>query len=97
VLDKRLRYMLKLDSDMTGIYVVRVYPDSPATEAGLQVADIVRAINGQIILRKQDFTRLIYEAQVGTKLALKVQRGDKFLDTVLTISSNPPAAASPSD
>ncbi len=97
VLDKRLRYMLKLDSDMTGIYVVRVYPDSPATEAGLQVADIVRAINGQIILRKQDFTRLIYEAQVGTKLALKVQRGDQFLDTVLTISSNPPAAASPSD
>ena len=95
VLDKRVRYMLKLDNDMTGIYVVRVYPDSPATKAGLQVRDIVRAINGQVILRKQDFTRLFYEAQVGTKLYLKVQRGEKLWDTVLTVSATPPAGAAP--
>jgi S1-C subfamily serine protease len=93
VLDKRWRYMLKLDDDMTGIYVGLVYPDSPASDAGLQVGDIVRAINGQLILRKQDFTRLIYEAQVGTKLHLKVQRGDEIRDTVLTISSHIPAPA----
>jgi len=91
VLDKRWRYLLKLDDDMTGIYVGRVYPDSPASEAGLQVGDIIRAIDGQLILRKQDFTRLIYEAQVGTKLHLNVQRGDEMRNTVLTISSRIPA------
>ncbi|HKI84068.1 MAG TPA: trypsin-like peptidase domain-containing protein, partial [Candidatus Krumholzibacteria bacterium] len=94
VLDKRWRYLLKLDDDMTGIYVGRVYPDSPASEAGLKVGDVIRAINGQVILRKQDFTRLIYEAQVGTKLHLKVQHGDEMWDTVLTISSHPPATPS---
>ena len=89
VLDKRLRYMLKLENDMTGLYVGRVWSQSPATEAGLLSGDIIRAIDGEIILRKQDFTRLIYEAQVGTKLHLKVQRGNELLDSVLTISAGP--------
>ena len=89
ILDKRLRYMLNLESSMTGLYVGRVWPHSPAQRAGLKAGDVIRVIEGQSIRRKLDFTRMVFEARVGSQLHLQVQRGDEIFGTVLTLSAGP--------
>jgi serine protease Do len=70
--------------DPVGYYVGAVEEDSPAARAGLQVGDIVRAINDQRLDSNDTVTRLIYEARVGTQLRFLAERdGQAFEGTIV--------------
>jgi len=51
-----------------GIYVTRVLEDSPADKAGLQVGDVIGAINNELATTKHVCDRLITESKGRARL-----------------------------
>jgi serine protease Do len=66
-----------------GAYVFKVYPGSPAAQAGLAEGDILTAIHGQPVLSREDVTTALYSQPEGTPLPLAVRRGNRSLDITL--------------
>lgn len=62
-----------------GAIIADVEPDSPADRAGLQIGDILTAVNGQSIPSLRRFTSLVYSKPHGEKLALTLRRGAETL------------------
>ncbi len=65
------------------IQIIKVLPDTPASEAGLRMADIVLAINGNKFSEDyelQEFTN----NNIGNELTYLIQRGDKDLEFKIT-------------
>ena len=81
--------------DMTGMVlrkgkgdyrVIRqVYPDSPASEAGLVVGDMITQINGIAAVKYDIFELLALFATKGSKVDLTVLRDSKEIPVVLTL------------
>ncbi len=63
-----------------GALVYRVYPDSPAAQAGFAKNDEIVAVQGQPVLAREDVTTALYSLPEGTPIALRVQRGGRTLD-----------------
>ena len=57
-----------MSSNITGVYVRRVAEGSPADKAGLQVGDIVGAINNELVTSKHVCDRLITESKGRARL-----------------------------
>jgi serine protease Do len=66
-----------------GAYVFKVYPGSPAAQAGLAPGDVLTTIQGQPILSREDVTTALYSLPEGTPLSLAVRRGNRSLDSTL--------------
>ncbi|HTQ79704.1 MAG TPA: trypsin-like peptidase domain-containing protein [Thermoanaerobaculia bacterium] len=60
-----------------GAFVYRVYPGSPADQAGLAQGDVVTAIQKQPVASREDVTTAIYSVPEGTRLSLTVRRGGR--------------------
>jgi serine protease Do len=71
-----------------GALVFKVYPDSPATKAGLQENDVLVAVNGHPIVAREDVSTALYTAGVGSPVTLDVRRGDRTL--TVTLRTVPP-------
>ena len=66
--------------------VVRVIPDSPAAVAGVQIGDVVAAINGTPASRfSLEETRAIWLQQPGTRIALDLTRGGKYMSVTFLL------------
>jgi serine protease Do len=65
---------LKL-SDVHGVEVTRVEPESPAGKAGLQVGDVVLEYNGQRVEGVQQFQRMVKETPADRQVQLSISRG----------------------
>jgi serine protease Do len=72
-----------------GAMVLKVYPDSPAIEAGLAEQDLIVAVNGQPVHAREDVTTALYTAEVGAPVRLDVRRGDRTFQATLR-SQRPP-------
>ncbi len=70
---------------VTGIIVSDVEKGGPAAQAGLKVADIILAVNGQTITSGDDLTEILIDSSVGDVLDLQVYRGGKTLDIKLKL------------
>lgn len=57
-----------------GALVVEVLPDTPAERAGLQVGDIILAVDGQEVGLAQSLTDLIQQHRPGDRVLLLVRR-----------------------
>lgn len=66
----------KFDKD-SGVYVERIYRNSPAEDAGIEPGDIILKINGTEINHSDDFFIAIADAFVGDKLTFEILRGSK--------------------
>ena len=77
--------LLKVYGAEHGVFVVKVYPDSPAEKAGMKVEDIVTAINGKPIYKGQDLIDIVADSSVGSTLKIAVVRDKtaKTLDVVV--------------
>jgi len=76
------------DTETGEFYVGEVYEDSPAKEGGLQINDVVRAVDGEtveeltltelvsLIKSKDTFTMLVYRPETGEELELTITCGD---------------------
>jgi serine protease Do len=66
-----------------GAYVFKVYPGSPAAQAGLAEGDVLTAIQGQPVATREDVTTDLYSLPEGTPLRLTVRRGARTVDATL--------------
>jgi S1-C subfamily serine protease len=63
-----------------GVEVVEVSQGSPAQRAGLRGEDLIVEIGGQAIERVDDVQRLMNQEAIGRPLAIRIIRGDRWLD-----------------
>lgn len=71
------------------VHVMSVWPDSPAAQAGLAAEDRVIEVNGKPIANGSDggFAGQVRDLPPGTKLKMKVVRGEQTLELTATLSS----------
>jgi len=62
-----------------GALVFKVFPDSPAAQAGLQEKDVIVGAGGHPVASREDVTTALYTAAAGSPVELEVRRGDKTL------------------
>ena len=72
-----------------GAYVSEVEAGSPAEKAGIQVADIIVEIDGNIISKTTQMTSYLQSKQAGDVVKVKVYRVDGGLNNVDGNSSIP--------
>lgn len=68
-----------------GAAVYEVTPDAPAEDAGLQVNDIIVAVDGTAITGSNDLVSIVRNCEVGQVLKLNVYRSGSYLDINLTV------------
>lgn len=68
-----------------GAAIQQVEEDGPAAEAGLQVGDVITAVDGNAISGSKDLKAAIGNAEIGQMLTLTVYRQGQTLDVQLTV------------
>ncbi|HEX3682442.1 MAG TPA: trypsin-like peptidase domain-containing protein [Bryobacteraceae bacterium] len=63
-----------------GVIVSDLEPNGPAEHAGLQADDIIVALNGKRMTTKHELEANVFRLTPGTKVTVRVQRGDSQLD-----------------
>lgn len=86
--DERIARYLKLKST-EGVVVVEIAPGSPAADAGLDVGDVIVAVNGTRVKTESAAQLLLYDARVGDSMKLTVLRDNKTVDRTLTLERRP--------
>jgi 2-alkenal reductase len=82
------RYNLPADS---GIYVTDLAPGSPAATSGLQVDDIITAIDGEEITLEQSLADILFDYAPGDTVSLTVVRNGSEVSIDLTLEQAPEA------
>ena len=70
---------------ITGVQIVAVEAGSPAEEAGIQVNDILIALNDQEVSGSSELSAMLYEYNVGDTVTISVLRGNETKDLALTL------------
>jgi thiol-disulfide isomerase/thioredoxin len=76
-------------ADEPGAVVSNVLRRSPAAQSGLEVGDIVLAVNGQTVLEPAQLSHAVAEAGAGGRVNLLVQRGDEQRLFAVALGRNP--------
>jgi len=63
-----------------GARIDRVVPDGPASKAGIKAGDLIVEFNGTPVENFDHLRHLIFKSAVGSKVKVKVRRGDENLD-----------------
>jgi putative serine protease PepD len=71
----------------TGAEVVLVQADSPAAEAGLQVGDVVTAVDDRAVTSSTELTAAVRSAEPGDEVTLTVRRGSDTTTVDVTLGS----------
>ena len=72
-----------------GAVVESVEPGGPASEAGLQAGDWIVALDGKALNSSSSLPTLMLSLTPGTRVTLRVMRGDQAGDVVLTLGAHP--------
>jgi serine protease Do len=84
-IDARIAQYLKLKST-DGVVIVELAPNSPASVAGLEVGDVITAINGQTVKTEDAAVLRLYDSRVGDKIKLTIMRDGSTIDKVMTLT-----------
>ncbi len=79
---------LRLDK-AKGALVSEVMPESPAAKAGIQSGDVVLEINGASVENAAALRSTISQLLPGTKITIKLCRGDKILSLPVLVAEFP--------
>jgi serine protease Do len=69
--------LLKGYGAKTGVFVMKVTPNSPAEKAGIKAEDVVTAVNGKPVKKGQDLIDEVAETPVGNSVAITLLRDGK--------------------
>jgi 2-alkenal reductase len=72
-----------------GFYVQGVVPGSPSDAAGLQVGDIVTAINLERVGERQSMVGALFQFKPGDRVQLTIQRGLNSMRVDMTLAERP--------
>lgn len=72
------------------VRIETVLADSPASTAGIQSGDVVRALRSRSVRRARDVTETVRRTVPGTVLPLRLARGGATLDVPVAIAARPP-------
>ncbi|HEX2281505.1 MAG TPA: PDZ domain-containing protein, partial [Thermomicrobiales bacterium] len=72
-----------------GFYVQGVVPGSPSDAAGLQVGDIVTAIDLERVGERQSMVGALFQYKPGDRVQLTVQRGLSSMRVELSLAERP--------
>jgi len=72
-----------------GVLVSDVTPGGPAAKAGLQIGDIVVALNGKPMENARQFNVNLYARPIGASVTLEIQRGEARSPVVVTVAERP--------
>ena len=75
-------------STNSGAYVANIYEGTGAADSGLQVGDIITAINGKPIASTTDVTLEVRGYDVGETVTVTVNRDGKSVDVPVTLTSD---------
>jgi S1-C subfamily serine protease len=82
---------LKSRSSDVGVRITGVFPDSPAAEAGMQVKDILVAINDRTVTTVEQLSSALKLLAVDSDVTIKVKRGNEFRQLRAKLVSAPAA------
>jgi S1-C subfamily serine protease len=72
-----------------GLVVVNVEPDSPADRGGVQIGDILLALDGQVVTDPGDVMATLAGDRIGKAIGLRVARGGKAETLSVTVGERP--------
>jgi predicted metalloprotease with PDZ domain len=72
---------------LDGLSVRRVLDDTPASRAGWEAGDEIVAVHGEEIDSRRELSPALQRG--GPEVAVKLKRGDEFVETVLDYSDDP--------
>jgi serine protease Do len=72
-----------------GLFVHELEDGSPADRAGVQVGDLILAVNGEEVSRLAQAQRLIFGAAVGDVITLKIEREGKQREIQIRLEAAP--------
>jgi serine protease Do len=79
---------LRLSRDW-GVVISDVVPAGPAARAGLQIGDVVLAVDGKAMENARQFDVNLYRRRVGTQVELEVERGGPKLKLAIPVGERP--------
>lgn len=88
VVDRRLAQSLGWGQE-GGMVVTRVTPGGPAAQAGVQVRDRIRKVNGRTVNTVDDVQGSVYGLFVGDRLTLVLERGGRTLTLPIVLAEAP--------
>ena len=76
-----------------GVIVLGVVRNSPASQAGLQVGDVIQAINGDQVQTAESVQAIVGDSRVGDALILNIERQGRSLSITLRAAPLPVQAS----
>ncbi len=82
---------LKATTQMSNVVIDEIEPDSPAEQAGLEIGDIVREINGNYIQSADQIYKLIEKYRPGDSISFQGYRSSdgEVFETTITLGQRP--------
>ncbi len=85
-LSPQIRRLLKYDAPI-GVAVNELHENSPATQAGLEIGDIILKYNGKEVDNARELLKMIHESEIGKTVEILLWRRNKILPPVsLTVT-----------
>ena len=78
-----------------GAYVATVEEGGPAAQAGVQVGDVITALNGDAVTTQQELTSLKSRYQPGDTVTLTVDRDGESLELDVVLGTTPEEDSQP--
>jgi len=82
--DDELRERLKL-GERKGLIVADVVPDSPASQSGIQVDDLILSVDGKTLTEPEELPLIMKGKKKGDKLTIKLLREGNEVEKTVTV------------
>ena len=80
---------LNVASNISGPRITSIEPSGPSAQAGLQVNDIIRSVNGQIVRLPEELKAAIESRKPGERVSLTYERANRELRADVTLAATP--------